>query len=104
MYKKYPKIAFLNPTKPPCKSSFHKTVTTEILFQKKPSIRISCINRKCTGTNKAIILGAHMFNKKNYSKNHDQVIPYIKPPVTMELKKRVNFFGTTMKAFSEAKS
>ena len=45
-----------------------------------------------------------MFNKKNYSKNHDQVIPYIKPPVTMELKKRVNFFGTTMKAFSEAKS
>ena len=41
-----------------------------------------------------------MFNKKN-SRNRHQVFPYTKPPLTMELKLRVNFFGT--KAFSEAK-
>ena len=44
-----------------------------------------------------------MFNKKK-SKNHHQVVPYIKPPVTMEFKVRVTFFGTRMRAFSEAKS
>ena len=44
-----------------------------------------------------------MFNKRN-SKNHHQAAPYIKPPVTMELKVRVNFFGTKTRVFSEAKS
>ena len=44
-----------------------------------------------------------MFNKKN-SRNHDQVVPSIKPPVTMELKVRADFFGTKMTAFSETKS
>ena len=43
-----------------------------------------------------------MFNKRN-SKNHHQVAPYIKPPVTMELKVRVKFFSTKMRAFSEFK-
>ena len=72
----------------------------KFFFKIKPSIRISCINIKCAGTNKAIILGANMFNKKKNSRNHHQVVPYIKPPVTMELK----FFGAKMRAFSEAKS
>ena len=45
-----------------------------------------------------------MFNKKKSSKNHHQVVPYIKPTATMKLKKRVNFIGTTMKAFSKDKS
>ena len=57
---------------------------------------------RCTGTNKAIILGAHM--SKKFPRNHHQVAPYIKPPVTMELKVRVNFFGTKTRVFSEAKS
>ena len=35
-------------------------------------MRISCIKIKRTGTKKAIILGAHMFNKKE-SRNHHQV-------------------------------
>ena len=41
---------------------------------------------------------------KKKLKSHHQVVPYIKPPVTMELKGRVNIFGTKMRAFSEAKS
>ena len=39
-----------------------------LFFKTKPYIRNSCINRKCTGTKKAIILGAHMFNKKKNKK------------------------------------
>ena len=54
------------------------------------------------GTNKAIILGAHMFNKKN-SRNRHQVLSYIKPPVPMELKVRASFFGTKIKVLSETK-
>ena len=42
--------------------------------------------------------------KKKISKNHRQIVPYIKPPVTMKLKVRTNFFGTKIRAFSEAKS
>ena len=40
-----------------------------------------------------------MLNKK---KKYDQVLPYIKPQVTIELKERVIFFDTKMRAFSEA--
>ena len=68
----------------------------------KDAANISRINIKCTSTNKAIILGAHMFNIKPSRYRHE-VLPYIKPPVTTELKKRVNFFGTKIRVFSEAK-
>ena len=50
----------------------------------------------------SITLGADMFNKKN-SGNRHQVLPYKKPPLTMELKVRVNIFGTKIRVFSEAK-
>ena len=47
-----------------------------------------------------------MFNKK---KIHETIIRLmeqldIKLPVTMELKVRVNFFGSKIRAFSEAKA
>ena len=42
-------------------------------------------------------------NEKKGSKNHHQIFPYIKAPVTMKLKARA-FFGTKMRSFSEAKS
>ena len=76
----------------------------KFFFKIKPSIRISCINIKCAGTNKDIILGAHMFNQKKLKKPSSGCSIQIKPPVTMELKVRVNFFGTKMIAFSGAKS
>ena len=41
--------------------------------------------------------------RKKGSKNHYKIVPYIKPPVTMKLKVRANFFGTKMRVFSEAK-
>ena len=41
---------------------------------------------------------------KKISRNYHQVVPYIKLPVTMELKVRVNFFGTKMRALSGVKS
>ena len=43
-----------------------------------------------------------MLNKKKDQKNYDQVLPYIKPQVTIELKERVIIFDTKMGAFSEA--
>ena len=43
-----------------------------------------------------------MFNKK-ISTNRRQALPYKKPPVTMGLKARVNFFGNKIRALSEAK-
>ena len=45
-----------------------------------------------------------MFNKKETSKIHDQALPYVKSPVKMEPKVTVNFFGTKVRAFEEAKS
>ena len=38
------------------------------------------------------------------SRNHRQVLPYIKLPVLLELKMRENFFSIKMRAFTEAKS
>ena len=45
-----------------------------------------------------------MFNQKKLKKPSSGCSIQIKPPVTMELKVRVNFFGTKMIAFSGAKS
>ena len=102
-YKKYQKIAFLNPTKPHCKSSFHKTVATELLFKTKSSIRILRINIKCTGTNEAIILGAQIINPKKFKKPSSGCSIY-KTSSKNGIESESRFFGTKMRAFSEAQS
>ena len=85
MTKIYPKIAFWNPAKPShCKSSFHETVATEILFWNKALHKIFLYKHEIYWYQQGHNQRSKKFSKINFKKSSGSSIYKTSSPAEIE--------------------